>query len=240
MGKLERVNISQQLTSIIADQIIRDERKSGEPLYETALSREFKVSRSPVRDALHQLEKIRLVERAPKGVFMVANLTYEMVLCLYDSVNIFYQYAFAKAAMLVTQKDLRLMNAKMVELEKSIIQKNFNQYLSNVTGLAQIILRVAGNPFVEQMAMELMPTAERVQWKSINCVPDQLRIVVNHLNRGFLHIASRNPDEAAKAFRDFSKTHIEVVLNSITGLPEMSTIPADQHFAAARQVNSLL
>jgi DNA-binding GntR family transcriptional regulator len=213
MAPLKRENISEQLTSIIAGQIIRDELKSGEVISETGISKAFEVSRSPVRDALHRLEQIRLVERTPRGNYQVSVLTTDLIENLYDTANILFQYAFSKAAKKATPEDIRVMKKQLDKLEESITSKNLILYLSSVTRLATIILKTAGNPIVERLALELMPMAERVQWSSINSVPDQLQTVVNHLGRGVAHISSRNSKAAARAFRDFSTAHIEVVFN---------------------------
>jgi DNA-binding GntR family transcriptional regulator len=211
MASLVKENISDQLTSILANQIIRDELKSGETLYESAISREFEVSRSPVRDALHRLEQIRLVERTPKGKYQVTILTVHMIENLYDTANILFQYAFSKAAEKATAEEIHLMKNELLKMEDSITAKDFNLYLSSVTRLAKLVLRVADNQIVESVALDLMPNAERVQWASINSVPEQLQTVVNHLNRGINHIESHDSEGAAQAFKDFSTAHIEVV-----------------------------
>ena len=66
---LKRENLSDKLADIIATKIIHNELQQGEMIYETQISKEWGVSRSPVRDALHMLEQKRLVERAPKGSY---------------------------------------------------------------------------------------------------------------------------------------------------------------------------
>lgn len=213
--QIKRDNISDQLTSIIADRIVRNQIEPGDRISESGLSKEYGTSRSPVRDALHQLEKIWLVERTPKGRYCVVKLTRERIYHLYDSVNICFQYAFARSAERGTPKDMEAIDKNVKSLEKSIEKKDFDLYLRTVTDLAGIVLAASGNPVVQTMAMDLMPTAERIQWTAINKVPDQLRITVNHLKRGFQFIKNRQPEEAAKTFADFSTAHIEVVLNHL-------------------------
>ena len=45
--------------------IITNALKPGDPLNEGILSKEFKISKTPVREALQQLEKKGLVENIP-------------------------------------------------------------------------------------------------------------------------------------------------------------------------------
>jgi DNA-binding GntR family transcriptional regulator len=161
------------------------------------------------------LERIRLVDKTPKGSYQVTELTPELILSLYDTAIVLYQYAFSKAAENATDKDLSDMERALIEIEKSIEGKDFELYLTNVTRLAKVILKTAGNPIIERLALELMPSAERVQWASITTLPGQLKAIVEHLRRGYEFIASKNPEKAAMAFNDFATTHINIVLNTI-------------------------
>ena len=215
MEQLARNNLSDQIFDIIGRKIIRNQLRPGEMIYETQISKEWGVSRSPVRDALRMLEQIRLVERTPKGGYQVTELPEELIYHLYDTAIVLYQYAFAKAAENATAEDVQSLKDGLAQLEKSIAGKDFDLYLVNVTRMAYKILKMAGNPIVERIARELMPTAERVQWASITYVHDQMKTVVSHLRKGFEGIVKRDPDAAAKSFRDFATTHVEIVLASL-------------------------
>ncbi len=215
MAPLARNNLSDQIFDIISRKIVRNELAPGELIYETHISKELGVSRSPVRDAMHMLERIWLVERTHKGSYRVTFLSVELIRSLYDAAIILYQYAFARAAERASQKDLARLKKALREIERSIEDNDFDQYLANVSAMARIILAVAGNPMVERVALELMPTAERIQWASITYLPDQLKKVITHLRKGYESIENRDPEKAAKAFEDFAATHVQVVIDSL-------------------------
>lgn len=215
MASLKRENISEKLVQIIGNQIIRNELKPGEAIFETQLSKEYGISRSPVRDALHTLEQFQLVERSQRGHYRVTVLSTARIENLYDTANIVFQYAFSKAAERAVSEDLQTMRQCLDALEKSIEGKNFDLYLKNVTRLAKKVLNAAGNPIVEKIALELMPNAERIQWSSITYLPDQLQKAVSHLKKSYGMVAARKPEEAAKAFEDFAYTHKALVLKII-------------------------
>ena len=212
---LARNNLSDQIFDLIGNQIIRNKLQPGEMIYETKISKDLGVSRSPVRDALRMLEQIWLVERTPKGSYQVTDLSIENIQQLYETANLLYQYAFAKAAEKATEKDLRQLEKAMTKMEESIDGNDVDLYLENVTKMAHKILEIAGNPLVERIARELMPTAERIQLASVTYLPDQLKKVVSHIRRAYESIVMRNPKEAAKAFKDFSTAIIEVVIGSL-------------------------
>ncbi|HWK28005.1 MAG TPA: GntR family transcriptional regulator [Solirubrobacter sp.] len=65
---------SQQVFEVLAHRISRSQLPAGERLAEEALSREFGVSRTPVREALRRLEQAGLVERQEHGRYAVRAL----------------------------------------------------------------------------------------------------------------------------------------------------------------------
>jgi len=168
-----------------------------------------------LRDALRMLEQIWLVDRTPKGSSQVTQLSIEKIQHLYETAIVIYQFVFAKAAENVTPDDITELEKLMTRVESSIDGNDFELYITNVTKMAHIVLKIAGNPMIERIATELMPTAERVQWASINSLPDQLKKVVTHLRKGYENIIKQNPEEAAQAFNDFCAAHIEVVISGL-------------------------
>lgn len=221
MKQLSKNNLSDQIFHLIGNKIVHNDLNPGELIYETQISKELGVSRSPVREALRMLEQIWLVERTPKGSYQVTELSLEKIQHLYETAIVIYQFVFSKAAENVTPDDFIELEELMSKLEESIDGNDFELYIINITKMAHNLLKIAGNPMIEKIATELMPTAERIQWASITSLPDQLKNVVSHLRRGYENIIKQNPEEAASAFKDFCAAHIEVV---IAGLKE----PNDQ------------
>ncbi len=215
MEPIARNNLSDQIFERISGQIIRNELKAGEIIYETQISKDLGVSRSPVRDALHMLEQIRLVDKTPKGSYQVTTLAPELIASLYDTAILLYQYAFAKAAENAGAEDLSEIEKFLTEIENSLEDQSLDRYLTNVSRMARVILRAAGNPIVERIALELMPTAERVQWTAMTYLPEQMTAIVEHLRQGYVHIAAGRSDAAAKAFYDFATRHITIVLDAM-------------------------
>jgi len=212
MAPLSKNNLSDQIFHLIGNKIVHNDLKPGELIYETQVSKELGVSRSPVRDALRMLEQIWLVERTPKGSYQVTELSLEKIQHLYETAIVIYQFVFSKAAENVSPDDFAELDKLMTKLENSIEGNDFELYITHVTKMANKLLKIAGNPMIERIATELMPTAERVQWASITSMPDQLKTVVTHLRRGYENIIKQDPIEAASAFKDFCAAHIEVVV----------------------------
>lgn len=65
------------LREVLSDRIVHGILRPGEPLDETSLALEFGVSRTPIREALRQLETIGLAASRPHRGAIVANLAPE-------------------------------------------------------------------------------------------------------------------------------------------------------------------
>ncbi|MFH2132702.1 MAG: GntR family transcriptional regulator [bacterium] len=64
-------NISNQICDLLKQAIMRNELQGGEQIVEMALQKKLGVSRSPIREAFRELEKLGLVEIEPrKGTFV--------------------------------------------------------------------------------------------------------------------------------------------------------------------------
>ncbi|PIP41592.1 MAG: hypothetical protein COX19_03120 [Desulfobacterales bacterium CG23_combo_of_CG06-09_8_20_14_all_51_8] len=220
MDQLSKNNLSDQIFHLISEKIVHNVLKPGETIYETQISKELGVSRSPVRDALRMLEQIWLVERTPKGSYQVRELSMEKIQHLYETANVIYQFAFAKAAENIRPNDGVELKKLMTQLESSLDGNDFERYITNVTIMGHKILKIAGNPMIERIAIELMPTAERIQWASITSMPDQLKTVVTHIRRGYDFIIQQKPEAAAAAFKDFCTAHVQVVMDGLTQTAE--------------------
>jgi hypothetical protein len=75
--------------------------------------------------------------------------------------------------------------------------------------LAEAILKTADNPIVEAIGSELMPSAVRIQWLSLDYRPQNYKKVAGLLGKAYKSIKNKDPQGAAKAFADFAVMHIE-------------------------------
>lgn len=207
---LKKENLSDKLADILGQKIIHNELKSAEIIYETQIAKEWGVSRSPVRDALRMLEQKRLVERTTKGSYRVTEMSAVFIQNFYETINVLFQYAFAKTAERATEESLAALKSALTRIEKSSEKKDIELYMQGMVKFAHTILKAAGNPIVETMAMELMPNAERIQWISVTYLPENFEMIVRHVQNSYQSIKGKNPQGAAKAFADFAAIHIEV------------------------------
>ena len=83
-GSAGRLTIVERLTQAIADDIADGALAPGVKLDEQALARRFGVSRTPVRETLSRLASSGLVEKRPHRGVVVANVTLERLLQMFE------------------------------------------------------------------------------------------------------------------------------------------------------------
>ena len=218
---LAKENLSDKLVIIIKNQIIHNELKSGQIIQETKISKEWGVSRSPVRDALRTLEQQRLIERTPSGSYRVSELSVDYIMHFYDTINIMSQYGITKAIEKAKKEDIRLFEAIIEKIEKSLEEKNVDMNIQGTIEFGRAILKVAGNQIVEKILIELMPNAERIHYASITHLPDNLEIIVNYMKKCYRNILKKDVNKAVKAFADFIVVHKKMALEGIAANKEV-------------------
>lgn len=211
---LKREHLSDKIVDIIGKQILRNELKSGEIIIETQISKEWGVSRSPVRDALRTLEKQRLVERVPRGSYKVFELTAEYITSFYDVLMIFYGYAIPRAVRKMTGENRRRLQSIDEKIKTSIENDELSEYVKNICHLGQTILKLAENPILAQISIDVLPTAKRILHKAVARSACPLTIA-DHSIRPVCNFILRGEQEAAvEAFNEFVHSTRSLLLAS--------------------------
>ena len=84
--------LSEQIADYLMGKIVRMEIEPGERIIETELAEELGVSRSPVREALRNLEKTGLVEIIPRQGARAARLNEEYIESFYDVFTLLFSH----------------------------------------------------------------------------------------------------------------------------------------------------
>ena len=103
--RIQRESLSEQIRHALIQQIVSGQRQPGERLVEMKLAREFSTSQTPVREALLNLESMRMVEALPHRGVRVRQISEEEMVEAYGVRGVLEQYA-APAATPVLCNDL--------------------------------------------------------------------------------------------------------------------------------------
>jgi DNA-binding GntR family transcriptional regulator len=105
--------------------IIALEIEPGSLLEETALCRQYKVSRTPVREALIRLSSEGLVELAPNRGARVATLQFIDVVDHYEAMEIFQPITCHFASVRATPTDLKAIKAQLAKFCRAVERQDY-------------------------------------------------------------------------------------------------------------------
>ncbi|PHK94167.1 GntR family transcriptional regulator [Pseudoroseomonas rhizosphaerae] len=112
--------LARSLFQRLSEAIIRGEIPLGAKLSEPALSRQYGVSRGPLREALNRLEERRLVERTPRLGARVVSLSAETFRQIYGVREALEGLAARGAALAMGEADLARLRAILARQEASL------------------------------------------------------------------------------------------------------------------------
>lgn len=154
------------LYQAIREAIISGEIKAGEILKEAELSKEYGVSKTPVREALVLLGHEGFVESMPRTGYVVTTVTVQDVLETFHLRSILEAEAAGLAAGRITEEEIAALlknNNEEVALSKRAYEHGFYEraYELNME-FHQIIARASGNHRLAHLIKRLVEDMQRM------------------------------------------------------------------------------
>ena len=126
-GSLQALQARKSLGEHVFDRlkqaIIRGNMSPDEWLVESHIADTLGISRTPVREAIHKLEREGLIERQPRGGFTVLGLTRDDIEETFGIRAVLEGYAARLAAIKHQEKELVPLERKIEEFEKCLEKK---------------------------------------------------------------------------------------------------------------------
>jgi DNA-binding GntR family transcriptional regulator len=110
-------SLAAQVYEIIRRQIARGELRPGERIYESDYTRQLRMSRTPIREALLKLEMDGLVVCNRRRSYNVRRLTVHDVKGIYETLGILEGASVGLAAPQINAEDIRLLREINREME---------------------------------------------------------------------------------------------------------------------------
>jgi DNA-binding GntR family transcriptional regulator len=122
-GLSERKSLGQLVYDNLRQAIVRGDLAPGTRLVESRIAGAQGISRTPVREAIHKLERERFIERLPRGGFGVLGLNRQDIVETFGIRSVLEGYAARLAALNYQSDDLRPLEAKVDEFER-LLRRN--------------------------------------------------------------------------------------------------------------------
>ncbi|OIK10192.1 GntR family transcriptional regulator [Bacillus sp. MUM 116] len=145
------LGITAQVTNAIRDAIVTGEYEPGQKLSETALSEHFKVSRTPIREALKQLEREGLVEIIPRVGTCVTKPTEQELKELFTLKEVLEGLAAGLFAETGDAAEIIKVQQAVVDMEKAIQTSDNKLYVKANSVFHETILEGANSSKLSYM-----------------------------------------------------------------------------------------
>ena len=134
---------------------------AGSPLRENRLAAHLGVSRTPVREALHRLERDGLVQRSPDNRFVVASLTLHDVNEACDAIEVLDRYLIERAAGRITDEQADELNRIATEMRQCSLDGDLAGWAEADHRFHDILAGAADNRLVSDLVSQVRRRVHR-------------------------------------------------------------------------------
>ena len=153
--------MAEQVAQHLANQIISGKRAANERIQELKIVEELEVSRGSVREALLLMEKRHLVEIIPRKGAVVAKISSESVVNLFDV----FGTLLTRLAVLVADRwkdnELDEVTKHILVLQSIAGQTDREEFMAQVFMLLSMAYPLAGNKYLQEVLENLQPAIYR-------------------------------------------------------------------------------
>jgi len=204
------VPIRERVCSTIRNLILNGRLKPGERLKENRLAEEIKTSRTPVREALHLLEREGLLESIPRVGYQVKPLRWEEVEEI-TAIRIVNETLAARWAMKrMTDKELRALEKNVIDSERKAKAGYPRAFVEGDAEFHEILARASGSRRLLELCQMLRRHMLRYRIESLYEKETALMAIEGH--RKILDCLKRKDE---KGLESAMREHLEFAKQSI-------------------------
>ncbi|MBW1721948.1 MAG: GntR family transcriptional regulator [Deltaproteobacteria bacterium] len=150
-----RKSLGEHVFESLKQAIIRGDIAPGSRLVESRIANSLDISRTPVREAIHKLEREGLIQRLPRGGFSVLGFTRQDIEETFGIRSVLESYAARLAAEKHEEKDLLPLEAKIREFQ-SCLEKGRMEKLPEInTEFHNLLYALSRSPRLIKMINDL-------------------------------------------------------------------------------------
>lgn len=205
------MKISEEIAEILRDNIISGVYKPRERLTEEDLSDRFFVSRTPIREALKQLESAGLVKIIPyKGAF-ISEVDLDEIRSTYELRSVLEAFVVELAVPNITADNINQLQETMKRLETCIAEVDKLGYATEDENFHNIIFGQCPNKVALKVVQELLQKTapfRRLSWRTTASMENSMKGHRNILASIIAGDAAASSMYAAKHIRLYLKENL--------------------------------
>ena len=163
---VERTVLREQVKEILLERILRGDLEPGERLVETRLAKELGTSQAPVREALRDLQLLRLVESVPFRGARVRAVDDSQLLPVFP-VRAALEELAAREAAANADRDVAQLDFEVERMREAAARGDWRTQIAHDLAFHRVLVELAGNEPLLQSWLVLgieVSTAFAVYW----------------------------------------------------------------------------
>jgi DNA-binding GntR family transcriptional regulator len=204
-GTSRKQTATDRIRTTLADEIVRGEIGPGVPLDEVSIAQRFEVSRTPVREAIRQLEAIGFAEARPHRGAVVPHFTPERLTEIFTVMAELEALCAGLAAVHSTAPDRQRLEAAHIACRDAARLGDIPVYYETNLRFHDVIYAISHNGFLAEVTLSVrnrVAPFRKAQFHSLGRLVESVaehEVVVNA-------IASGDSAGASAAMRDHLRT----------------------------------
>lgn len=201
----DRDTIRKKVYHYVREQILTGAIAPDERLVETRIALELGTSRTPIREALHNLEVEKLVRARPRVGYVVERMSAEDLEDICDLREAIEVLAIRRAVERARKKLVKDLAGNLARQEKEISRGNFAQYIELDTQFHESIALLSGSERILDLVKTLRRHMLRYTLQATHFAGTALRSMEGH-RRILQAIESADADGVTRAIREHLNT----------------------------------
>lgn len=210
----KRKPLREEVYESLKKSILYGKLKAGQRLIEEQLANQIGISRTPVREAFHKLERDELVSRLPKGGFAVRKFTKEDVEEIFGIWNALESYAAYLATIHITPEKISNLEKKTDETENALKKGDDEKVLQLHTEFHDLLYKACKSKKLIEMINNLRDYFYRYRSALLHA-PNGFRTSIDDHRRMLEAMKKNNPRLVERLVRNHFEKGKGIIMREI-------------------------
>jgi DNA-binding GntR family transcriptional regulator len=207
-------SLPEKIFKVLRDRIVYMEYAPGGPLLEKDICEEFKVSRTPVREAIQKLKEMKLVTVIPRYGTYVSSVDINEIRCAFEVKIKLEGLAGEVAAKRITQHELAALKSLIEKADGSLKESCQRHLIESDFQFHEIMYRATQNPILQDMLENLHGRCARL-WNSALGKIIPLATIIDQLKEIYSSLEKNDSDKARQLMENHVRYFIERIKNQL-------------------------
>jgi len=172
--------IRKQIYEHLRKQILSQEVQPSSRLVEAQIAAEYGISRTPVREAFHLLEKDGFIEAIPRVGYRVRHLDWNELEDIFELRRVNESLACRWAIQRIDEKTLRLLEENVAQSRNALEKENPDRFLKYDGEFHEILGKATGSRHLFELCQQLRRLMLRYRVESIKTVETMAEALRGH------------------------------------------------------------